>query len=82
MIGAKWIRVLLPRSLRRLGLQQTVERELTVFLLIELAMVVRTEFTLRQAFEQGQRLATVQTPHDAFDRPFCSNAKALSSGFL
>ena len=66
----------------RIGLQQSIERQLAVFLLIADAVLIRAEFTFRQTFQQRHVLAAIQTLHDVVDRPFPPNAKDQSLRFL
>src|SRR5215470_10403504 len=68
---------------RRLGLQQTRESELVVFLLVFLAVCIGTELPpAGPSFEKGQLLTAVQTPHVNSNRPFFPHAKGHSYGFL
>jgi hypothetical protein len=60
----------LLRLSRGLRLLQASERELTVLLLVLLAMGVRTEFALRQALKQRKLFSAIQTPHVCLIVPF------------
>ena len=73
---------LFRRIFRRLGLQQSIERKLTIFLLIAVTMLFRTEFASRQAFQQRQFLAAIQTPHDVADRLFLFDPREAFQRFL
>jgi len=66
----------------RLGLQQAVQGELVVLFLVLLAVSVGTELPAAgPAFEQGQLLAAIQTPHVSLIVPSYLMLKSTLTAF-